>query len=90
VRPSSLPSWCAAEDGSRQTAARRTGLDAARGDRLEALYVLAITTGMRLGELLRLRWREVDLEAQVLSIRGAQPGEGAPGRRRSGLGGRSC
>jgi integrase len=57
----------------------RQFLDAARGDRLEALYVLAITTGMRLGELLRLRWREVDLNARVLSIRGARPGEGGGG-----------
>ena len=33
----------------------RTLLDAARGDRFEALYVLAITTGLRRGELLGLR-----------------------------------
>jgi integrase len=31
------------------------------GDRLEALYVLAITTGMRIGELCALRWTDVDL-----------------------------
>ncbi len=37
-------------------------LDAARGDRLEALYILAITTGMRQGELLGLKWSDVDLE----------------------------
>jgi integrase len=30
-------------------------LEAVRGDKLEALYVLAITTGMRSGELLGLR-----------------------------------
>jgi integrase len=30
-------------------------LDAAKGDRLEALYILAITTGLREGELLGLR-----------------------------------
>ena len=36
-------------------------LDAARGDRLEALYVLAVTTGMRRGELLGLKWDDVDL-----------------------------
>jgi integrase len=44
-------------------------LRAAVGVRLEALYVLALTTGMRQGELLGLRWRDVDLEAEVLSVR---------------------
>ncbi len=43
-------------------------LDAVRGDRFEALYVLAITTGMRRGELLALRWQDVDLENTTLSI----------------------
>jgi integrase len=37
-------------------------LDAARDERFEALYVLAVTTGMRQGELLALRWSDVDLE----------------------------
>jgi len=46
-------------------------LDAAAGDRLEALYVLAITTGMRQGELFRLRWQDVDLQGHVASVRGA-------------------
>ena len=32
----------------------------ARGDRLEALYVVAVSTGLRLGELLALRWSDVD------------------------------
>jgi integrase len=36
-------------------------LEAARGDKLEALYVLAIHTGMRQGELLALKWQDVDL-----------------------------
>jgi integrase len=45
-------------------------LEAAAGDRLEALYVLALTTGMRQGELFRLRWQDVDLEAHTLSVRG--------------------
>ncbi len=31
-------------------------LDTARGDRLEALYVFALTAGLREGELLGLRW----------------------------------
>src|SRR4029453_17006887 len=34
----------------------RSFLKAVRGDRLEALYVLAVTTGMRRGELPRPRW----------------------------------
>ena len=48
----------------------RALLVAARGDRLEALYVLALTTGMRQGELLALRWRDVDLERGTLSVTG--------------------
>jgi integrase len=36
--------------------------EAAKGDRLEALYVLAATTGLRQGELLGLKWDDVDLE----------------------------
>ena len=46
----------------------RTLLHAARGDRLEALYVLAIYTGLREGELLDLRWKDVDLEGAVLRV----------------------
>jgi integrase len=46
----------------------RTLLDAARGDRLEVLYVLAIYTGLREGELLALRWEDVDLEGAVLRV----------------------
>src|SRR5215218_6929017 len=38
-------------------------LEAARGERLEALYMLAIHCGLREGELLALRWEDVDLEA---------------------------
>jgi integrase len=43
-------------------------LEAARGDRLEALYVIALTTGMRLGELLGLRWKDVDLDQGVVHV----------------------
>jgi integrase len=43
-------------------------LQAARGNRFEALYILAITTGMRQGELLGLRWVDADLERGVLRI----------------------
>jgi integrase len=44
-------------------------LDAARGDRLEALYVLAVHTGMRRGELLGLKWGDVDLENATVRVR---------------------
>jgi integrase len=44
-------------------------LDAATGDRFEALYVLALTTGMREGELLALRWQDVDLDGGTLQVR---------------------
>jgi integrase len=44
-------------------------LEAAKGERLEALYMLALNTGMRLGELLALNWDDVDLEGEVLRVR---------------------
>jgi integrase len=47
----------------------RALLDAARGDVLEAFYMLAVTTGMRNGELLGLQWRDVDLDARTLRVR---------------------
>lgn len=43
-------------------------LAAARGDRLEALYVLAVTSGMRLGELLGLQWSDVDLKGRAIMV----------------------
>lgn len=45
-------------------------LKAVKGDRLEAMYMLAITTGMREGELLALRWRDIDLGNGSLRVRG--------------------
>jgi integrase len=44
-------------------------LEASRGERLEALYILAVTTGMRRGELLGLKWSDVDVENATVSIR---------------------
>ncbi|MFR9806384.1 tyrosine-type recombinase/integrase [Pseudonocardia sp. RS010] len=43
-------------------------LTAAKGDRLHALYVLALYLGMRRAELLGLRWVDVDLEEGTLEI----------------------
>jgi integrase len=44
-------------------------LETACGDRLEALFVLAIHTGLRQGELLGLKWEDVDLESGTLRVR---------------------
>lgn len=44
-------------------------LSAIRDDRLFALFHLALGTGLRRGELLGLRWRDVDLEHCSLTVR---------------------
>src|SRR5215203_911180 len=44
-------------------------LKTVRRDRLEALYLLAITAGLRQGELLGLKWEDVDLERGTLQVR---------------------
>ncbi len=43
-------------------------LEVARGNRLEALLVLAVSTGARQGELFAVQWRDLDLEKGVLTI----------------------
>ena len=62
----------------------RSLLDAARGDRFEALYVLCLTSGLRQGEALGLKWGDIDLDAgtlrvnrQLLRVRGE---DGKPGK----------
>jgi integrase len=49
----------------------RALLAAAQGDPFEALYVLAVGTGLRLGELTGLRWGDVDLDAGAVHVRRA-------------------
>ena len=46
-------------------------LAAARGQRLEALYAVALSLGLRQGEILGLRWEDVDLRGGVLHVRHA-------------------
>jgi integrase len=43
-------------------------LEGVRGHRLEMLLTLALTTGLRRGEMLALRWNDVDLEHQTVVI----------------------
>jgi integrase len=47
----------------------RTFLAALKGHRLEAAYLLAVTTGMRRGEVLGLRWRDIDFKQSRLAVR---------------------
>lgn len=47
----------------------RAFLDSLKGYRLEALYLLASSTGMRQGECLGLAWDAVDIERGVLQVR---------------------
>jgi integrase len=52
---------------------------AASEDRFGALYVLAVTSGLRPGELLALKWEDVDLETGALSVRrSVSEDEGGP------------
>jgi integrase len=46
----------------------QTFLDRVEDDRLSPLWELAAATGMRRGELLGLRWGDVDFETAVLSV----------------------
>lgn len=46
----------------------RALLAAVEGDALEALYVLAVTAGLRQGELLALKWRDLDADAGRLTV----------------------
>ena len=47
----------------------RAFLETAHGNRFEALYVLAVTAGLREGELLGLKWDDLDLDSGTLSVR---------------------
>ncbi len=49
--------------------ARRV-LDAARGHRFEVIFHMALRTGLRRGELLALRWRDVDPDAGIVRVTG--------------------
>ncbi|MDP9416846.1 MAG: site-specific integrase [Actinomycetota bacterium] len=46
----------------------RALLAAARGDRLEARWVVALSLGLRQGEVLGLWWEDVDLDAGLLRV----------------------
>jgi integrase len=68
-------------------------IEAAANDRLRALWITALGTGLRQGELLALRWDDVDLDAGRLRVRYTLPMWPAhspySSRRASGVGVRS-
>src|SRR5258708_4834153 len=43
-------------------------LAAAKGHNMEALFVLALTTGMRRGEILALKWQDIDFSHNTLHV----------------------
>lgn len=46
-------------------------LRTARGDRFEALYLVMLQLGLRPGEVLGLRWQDIDFDNHTLSVRKA-------------------
>ncbi|WP_211229363.1 tyrosine-type recombinase/integrase [Nakamurella lactea] len=68
VRPASLP-----RTERRALTPDEAGrlLRSLNGDRLEAVFVVAIGTGLRRGEILGLRWSDVDLDTRSLFVRQA-------------------
>lgn len=72
VERAKRPRKARSEPGRVWTATQlRTFLDAARRHRLFAFYRLAAYTGARRGELLNLRWRDVDLDLAEVRITGS-------------------
>jgi integrase len=67
----------------------RRFLDNSPGDRLRSCWAVAATTGLRRGELLGLRWDDVDLDGQVISVKRSRVAAGysvSEGTPKSGRG----
>jgi len=72
VERAKRPRKARSEPGRVWTAAQlRAFLDTARQHRLFAFYRLAAYTGARRGELLNLRWRDIDLDLAEVRITGS-------------------
>lgn len=48
-----------------------TFTDSSKNDRFHVVFLLGITTGMRKGEILGLRWEDIDFENHLLQVRRA-------------------
>jgi integrase len=62
------PRWKRPEIKPWEPAEAARFLDAIRTERLEAAYLLALSLGLRRGEVLGLRWPDVDLEGKTVTI----------------------
>ena len=72
-------SWSADEAARFLETARSTS-------RLATLYLLALGTGLRRGELVALTWSDVDLEAGVLTVRATRSATGLEGEPKTRAG----
>lgn len=54
----------------------REFLKAVEGHRLEALYRVALSLGLRRGEILGLRWEDIDFDRETLTVTGAMQRRG--------------
>jgi integrase len=65
------PNWTPTERTVWNAEEARRFLAAAESDTYRALWVLALATGLRRGELLGLRWQDLDLDAGRLTVKQA-------------------
>jgi integrase len=69
VKPLKTPTGATKESKALDPYQVKVLLEAASESRFEALYVVAIHTGLRRGELLGLKWADADLDAGTLTVR---------------------
>lgn len=80
-----VPDWPVDETGGQVLTPAQVAilLTSVEGERLCALYHIALTLGLRRGELLALRWSDIDWDAGILSVeQTVKEGEG----RKIGIG----
>jgi integrase len=68
IKPHKTPQGAAKESKALDPMQVQALLSAASEERLAALYVVALHTGLRRGEVLGLLWNDVNLEAGTLSV----------------------